>query len=185
MTKLTVPVWSLREWLTKKLNMYPHWAKAAAKAGVRWTPAHLGSWWAHELTVLPTGPYLRSKNSLRNGSAWGKLGPGADSVSSVNPEKNTDASFLGTSVMESKIIWRIGIFYIFLLWLQGTLLFSHLHITLEFRFAFAFSFSCNAHGPYFCPILQMRQLITYTGWHMQQVFSFQVFCWTPPNIYVK
>ena len=79
----------------------------------------------------------------------GGRGAGADSVSSVNPEKNAGASFLGTSVMESKIIWRIGIFYFFLLWLQGTLLFSHLYITLEFRFAFAFTFSCSAHGQYF------------------------------------
>ena len=50
----------------------------------------------------------------------GGRGPGADSVSSVNPEKNAGASFLGTSVMESKIIWTIGIFYIFLLWLQAS-----------------------------------------------------------------
>lgn len=95
---------------------------------------------AHELTVLPTGPYLRPRNSLRNGSAWGSPGPGADSVSSVNPEEECRRFILGTSAMESKIIWRTGIFLRLPVMATGYFVFSTLHITLKFRFAFAFIF---------------------------------------------
>ena len=177
MTKLTVPVWSLREWLTKKLNMYPHWAKAAGKAGVRWS----GSW----TDCSAHWPIPEVQEQPQEWLCLGEARPWGWLSQQCKPREECRRFILGTSAMESKIIWRTGIFCIFLLWLQGTLVFSHLHITLKFRFAFAFIFSCNARGWHFCPILQMRHLITYTRWHTQQVFSFQIFCWTPTNIYVK